>query len=234
MKKGFSFRPSTLSERKEFYSKEFSVAKIKKWFVNNGVKIPQICALDAGSETSIIVDKKLKNQMLYFPFSELKKQTQKYLPEDVYYLRNFYNDPERRLESLNFKNYSEQELDFDLDFDNINCKKVDEDCLKKIFEIARKMKKELENFGFKKVLVVYSGRGFHLHVLDKKAFKMNNHERARITKKFLKYPIDEWVSQGHIGLIRMPYSLNGLVSRKVTPMKNKFDTRKTIPKFIKN
>ncbi len=144
MEKNWPFRVSMLEERKEFYEKEFSVEKVKKWFLKNKIKIPQICALDPGTETKIIIDKKLKNQMLYFPFSELKEQTLKYLPEDVYYLRNLYSSPEKTLTNLSFKNYSEQELDFDLDFDNFSCKKVDEDCLKKMFEVTIKLKKELK------------------------------------------------------------------------------------------
>ena len=57
--KNFPFRHSTLSERKEFYEKEFSVSKIKKWFKSNNLPLPQLCALDPGSETKIILDKKI-------------------------------------------------------------------------------------------------------------------------------------------------------------------------------
>ena len=75
------FRISTLSERKEFYDREFSVAKVKAWFRKNNLQLPQLCAVDAGSESGIILDKKNKNTMLYFKFSELQKKIRKYLPE---------------------------------------------------------------------------------------------------------------------------------------------------------
>ena len=36
LKRGFmEFRKSTLNERKEFYEKEFSIAKVKAWFKKN-------------------------------------------------------------------------------------------------------------------------------------------------------------------------------------------------------
>jgi DNA primase catalytic subunit len=88
---------------------------------------------------------------------------------------------------------------------------------------------------FRKADVTYSGRGFHVKVPDKKASKLNFKERAELAKKFSKYPIDPWVSRGYIRLMRLPYSLNGLVSRIVVPLgKTKaFNQKETIPGFLK-
>ena len=202
--KNFPFRHSTLSERKEFYEKEFSVSKIKKWFKSNNLPLPQLCALDPGSETKIILDKKLKNNLLYFSFNQLPRKIKQYIPEDVYYDRNIYKDYKKILKTLKFNNYISQELAFDVDADNIICdhpknKSVCKKCLNKIYKAALKMKGEINDLGFKK------------------------------------FPIDPWVSRGYIRLIRMPYSLNSLVSRKTMPIKTKkFSSKTGVPKFLKN
>ena len=238
MKRGYEFRPSTLEERKDFYDKEFSIKRVKKWFKGNS--LPQLCAIDAGTKTKIILNKKLSGTLFYFPFKELRKKIKKYVPEGVYYDRTRYKNPEKVLNTLDFKQIIPQELAFDVDCDNLGCwnpknpKRAGE-CLKKAYKNALVMKKELEK-DFKKVRMVYSGRGFHVHVLDKKASILGLKERENLNKKFKKLGIDPWVSRGYIQLIRLPYSLNGIVSRKVVPIENKeeFDERKALPKFLKN
>jgi DNA primase catalytic subunit len=231
------FRPSTLEERKRYYKEEFSINKVKEWFRQCNAGIPQLCAIDAGTETGIICDKKQKGYLLYFPFRELRKKIKKYVPEDVYYDRNYYTDPDKVLRTLRFGRWIGQELVFDIDAENINCrysnKKVCNVCIRKSFFWAKKLKTELEE-EFKLVRLVYSGRGFHIHVLDKNAYGLSIKERAMLNKKFAKYPIDPWVSGGRIELIRMPYTLNSQVSRKVIPLNNIFNKNKTYPKFLFN
>ena len=242
MKRGeYDFRISTLSERKEFYSKEFSIKKAKAWFKSNKINLPQICALDPGSETGILLNKKQKGEMLYFPLNELQKKIKKYYPEDLYYVRNQYKNPKEVLKTMKVNSFVSQELIFDVDADNIRCdhpKHQDacQKCLNKGFGEALKIKKDLKKIGFNKIRLVYSGRGFHVHVLDKKAFLLTKKQRRDLTKKFLKYPIDPWVSEGYIDLIRMPYSLNSLVSRKAIPINNKKElySKATIPNFLRN
>ena len=238
MKRGYEFKPSTLEERREFYDKEFSVKSVRKWFRGRG--LPQLCAIDAGTKTKIILNKKLSGAIFYFPFRELKKKIKEYVPEGIYYDRTRYKNPEKVLNTLNFKENIPQELAFDVDCDNLGCwnpKNLESarECLKKAYKNACVMKKELEK-DFRKVRIVYSGRGFHVHVLDKKAAVLSIKERENLNKKFKKFGIDPWVSRGYIQLIRMPYSLNGIVSRKVVPIEDKdeFDERKALPKFLKN
>lgn len=236
------FRVSTLAEREQFYDKEFSVAKEKAWFKKNNLPLPQLCAVDAGSESGIILDKKNKDTMLYFKFSELKEKIKKYLPEDIYYDRNRYKNPDKMLKTLDFNNLNSrvsEELVFDIDMDNFKQKskknKISNQNLKKLYKIALKMRKELLEMGFNNIGIVYSGRGFHVHVFDKKASLLSVKQREMLNKQLKHYPIDPWVSRGYIRLIRMPYSLHGLVSRIVAPVNNqKFEIRKTIPRFLRN
>jgi len=241
MKKRLPLRPSTLAEREEFYKNEFSISKVKAWFKKNKIPLPQVCALDPGSETDTIKDPKLKGYMLYFPFRELKKQIRKYAPEDLYYDRSTYKDPEKFLKNIRFHPFIKQELVFDVDSDNIPCthpkkEQVCNICIKKAFGYAKKLKSDLEKI-YKKVILVYSGRGFHLHILDQEAYHLSIEERQALNEKFKKYPFDPWVTRGKttIRLMRMPHSLNSLVSRKVTPIENNnFKDEKSIPRFLKS
>jgi len=233
------FRFSTLAERQEFYEREFSIKKVKAWFKKNKMPFPQLCAIDAGGDTGIILDKKLKGKMLYFKFSELNNKIKKYIPEDVYYDRNYYKRPDKILKTLNFNQHAfdahfAQELVFDIDVDNMH-KKVSTKNLKKAYSIVLELKKELrKDTKFKNLKVVYSGRGFHIHVLDKRAYYLTIPERELLNKKFSYYPIDPWVSRGFIRLIRIPYTLNSLVSRVVTPIDERkgFQPKETLPKFL--
>lgn len=236
MKKG-EFRVSSLKERREFYEKEFEIGKVRKWFRKNKLK-PQICAIDAGSDTGIIIDKKLKGFMLYFHFSELGKKIKKYVPEDIYYDRNFYENPGLELKKLKFREWKKQELVFDIDADNISCscESLCLKCLGKAYSKTLEMRKVLrEKFGIRKIQIVYSGEGFHLHVLDEKTFNWGIKERKEFVKNFERFPIDSWVSTGNVSLIRLPYSLNSTVSRKTIPLTDNTNYEKnSIPNFLKN
>ena len=113
-------------------------------------------------------------------------------------------------------------------------------------EIVRKEAIGLYEFlseRFSDLRVVYSGRGFHLHVLDKDAYALSTEERLSLAREAKQqgFHIDEWVTSGEYRLIRLPYSLNGLVSRIVLPLKKKelesFDAvhdNRCIPKFLDN
>ena len=77
---------------------------------------------------------------------------------------------------------------------------------------------ELENH-FSSLEIVYSGRGFHIHVFEERAYRMSYRERKSIAARLKRkgFPIDEWVTSGGMRLIRLPHSLHGMVSRIVIP-----------------
>ncbi len=236
------FRPATLAERKYFYEKEFNFKKAMYWFGN---KTPQLIAIDAGTETKTLKNKSWNNTLFYCYLSELKQKIKKYLPEDIYYDRNIYKKPELRFKNLQHQNFLSnknvvgQELIFDVDADNISCihpknELVCNLCLQKTWQKTTALSEELKNLGFKKIKIVYSGKGFHLHIQDEKAYKFTKFDRINLIKKLSFYPIDSWVSVGNIELVRFPFSLNAQVSRIAIPIKNNFNSRLTIPKFLKN
>jgi len=244
-------RYSTLEERKSFYTDEFNPEKVAQWFgsLSGKVKFAVIIGrhtkiypkkYEEDASTTIIVDE-------YSSLGDVRQQIIEFLPEAVYYDRNVY-DPDDRITG--------QELAFDLDPENITCpvhgtlaEKMKRRQGLSFCELELEMVKQeavsLYDFlssRFSEVRTVYSGRGFHLHVLDHEAYRFSKQERqdlAAIVKKE-GFHIDEWVTSGEMRLIRLPCSLNGLVSRIVLPLKNeeleRFDPihdERTLPVFLK-
>ena len=96
---------------------------------------------------------------------------------------------------------------------------------------------------FSRVSVVYSGRGFHVVVDDRDAYALSSAERRGLARRYGRaYAIDEWVTSGGSRLMRLPGSLNGLVSRKCMRIREKrdlleFDPRDSvlvIPDFLRS
>ena len=222
-----SFNKSTLKQREDFYRNKFDIGKVKKFLQFK----PQFFVIDPGTETGIIKNKKEINTLIILPpnisYLQLRKELIKHLPEDVYYDRNVYKNPEKCLGRFDFKesfssdHFLGQELAFDIDPENIiksdSLWSLDKNLIIKASKITLDFYNELKNY-FKKVEIVYSGRGFHLHVFDRNAYKLSLKERGELNKKFMKYKIDPWVSYGKIRLMRLPYSLNSLCSRICTPI----------------
>jgi DNA primase catalytic subunit len=107
-------------------------------------------------------------------------------------------------------------------------------------EEAFKLYEELEK-QFSEMRLVYSGRGFHIHVFDREAFAWSYRKKLTLAKELKKkgFLIDQWVTTGGMRLIRLPYSLHGMVSRRVLPINlnelAKFDPvtdQRCIPKFL--
>jgi len=245
-------RYSTLKERREFYRKEFDLKKVEQWFagwnkvgrVNFAVIIgrhthifPKTYREDAS--TTIIIDE-------FASFEDFRGQILEFLPESAYYDRNVYDEKQRIVG---------QELAFDLDPENLTCPVHGtlEDKMKRhqglafcelelnmVKEETVKLHEELEK-QFSKTCVVYSGRGFHIHVFDKEPFKWSYRKRQALARELKKkgFLIDEWVTTGGMRLIRLPYSLHGMVSRVVLPVEannlagfNPITDLQCIPKFL--
>lgn len=245
------YRAASLEEREDFYRNEFDESKLKLM----GFK-PQFYALDLGSKTGISKFPEKKAQLLVLPpdisAPELKKRLVHYLPESAYYDRNIYADAKKFFQKRNFKrfwedeNYIGQQLCFDVDAENID--NVDHSNKKEYTGVIRQAAKESlkvakvlrEKHGFSKISFVYSGRGFHVKVNDKGSERLSFRERTAINDTLKGLPIDRWVSGGHSKLMRLPFSLHGVVSRTVTQLKESeledFDAssdKRVIPGFLK-
>jgi DNA primase catalytic subunit len=240
-------RPARLNERKKYYS-TLNFSLIEKWFSEKNEQLQKpIFHLDPGNETGYIRKKyrEIRGSLAYFSianFSELKEMVMDYLPEDLYYDRNIYKDPdkcadcERRGDGcLACKEVLGQELMFDVDPENIdcpNCGTLDDRvnghtmfkfcyiCFNRAIDQSIAMYKRLESLGYKKLSAVYSGRGFHIYVEDEIACRMSFPERKKLAGQIMDegYAIDPWVTEGEARLARVPYSLNGMVSRVCFPI----------------
>jgi DNA primase catalytic subunit len=245
-------RYATLEERERFYTEEFDLEKVAEWLgklrgrlkfaviIGRHTRIfPEKYGEDA--DTTIIIDE-------YKNLSEVRDQIVEFLPESAYYDRNVYDDRGRK---------TGQELAFDLDPENITCP-IHGGLADKMkrgqglgfcgseLEMAKTQALSLHEYlekDFSQLRIVYSGRGFHIHVFDQEAYLLKEKKRreiARIVKK-KGFAIDEWVTVGEMRLIRLPYSLHGLVSRIVLPLEKseleRFDPvhdERCIPKFLRS
>jgi DNA primase catalytic subunit len=253
----YNMRISTLKERKQFYS-NFNIEKTKKW-ANR--KLVYAVIIGRHSDNYPIKYEKDKNIPLiidrYKDLNEVKKHILKFLPEGVYYDRNHYKNISlchlyNLRKSWEWDNFIGQELAFDIDPENVNCpihgslqkrmrKGLGLSFCEKTFEISKQntinlYEKLKENYI--KIKIVFSGRGFHIHVFDEETIKLDRNQRKKIANKYKKYGIDKWVTSGEMRLIRLPYTLNGVSSRIVKPISKKeveiFNPEKdAIPSFIK-
>ncbi len=246
-------RYSALKERREFYQKEFDVAKFDEWFENWNMKGEVKFAVIIGrhtrifpkefeedASTTIIIDE-------YKNLKDLRTQILEFLPESAYYDRNIYDKKQRVIA---------QELAFDLDPENLTCPihgtladkmrrrqglAFCEVELKMVKDETVKLYEELDK-RFSQMRVVYSGRGFHIHVFDAESFAWKRRQRNALALELMRkgFLIDEWVTTGGMRLIRLPYSLHGMVSRIATPLKiqeldrfNPLSDRRCLPKFLR-
>ena len=258
-------RYASLEERRGFYRSEFDLPKMGDWM---GIHSSPVFALILGrysriypreyariaGDTVVISD--------YKDLEDLRDYIVQYRPESAYYDRNLYRD--RRIcakcwkdddECWDCEDFLGQELAFDMDVENLDCplhgslgkRMLIGDHLSFCeFDLSTLRSRALDLFDelhgeFKKMKITYSGRGYHVHVLDKNAYSMPRRERGELADQIGKtFPIDEWVTEGESHLIRLPFSLNALVSRIVLPLEKKelarFDPitdKRCVPKFIK-
>ena len=252
MKFPAGMRPATLEERRIFYTEEFDEKRAKRW-VRSFVKV------DTGRHSGIVKPGMKPKLLMLKPWKELRERVLHYLPEDVYYDRNRYRSLNLCANCRIFfrkwrgaycwwkcPNFTGQELAFDVDPENVNLGRKRDSIYsftEEEFEETRLRAIELYEWlreRFRKVIAVYSGRGFHLVVQDREAELLSMKEREKLVERLppkLQEIVDPWVTRGNIRLLRLPYTLHGLVSRVVTPLKRKDMERDDLlyrfkPKFL--
>jgi len=190
---------------------------------------------------------------------DLRPYLLRYLPEGVYHDRNVYAPlDETRKARIDYARawrsrvFRGQELAFDLDPENVDCP-IHGDIAAKMarhqglsfcdweFEEIRRQAAELFDElarRWSRLRIVFSGRGFHVHVFDADAFRLSRKERGGIAASLARrYAIDEWVTSGEMRLIRLPFSLHGMVSRIVIPVPRRrlesfsYDDPRAVPRF---
>ncbi len=260
-------RPSTLDERNEFYKHEFGVRALSQWIGDRRGTLK--FAMIPGRHSGIVAPNHSndKNNVVLIDdwqnAGDVRAYALDYLPEGLYYDRNRYVDitkcvrcRRRRSACSECGNYDGQQLAFDLDPENVDCpyhghigEKMQKDmgrsfCMiefksvrRQAIALASDLRGEYEDVG-----IVFSGRGFHVVVDDESAYALSKNQRkdlaSRIGKRF---DIDEWVTSGESRLMRLPLSLNALVSRRCVTIKEErdlvgFDPRTSklvLPAFVR-
>lgn len=256
--KGFprGMRHSTLEERRAFYEDEFDVRAVARWIGSRSRTMK--FAMIPGRHTGIVTeDHRIDRDNvvtidIWEHASDLRDYALEYLPEGLYYDRNRYKDVSacaecgdcpRRCPTCH--NVVGQQLAFDIDPENIDCP-YHGDIGEKMrsgrglsfcmleFKAARAQAGSLRarlRGEYEQVSVVYSGRGFHVVVDDESAYVLTRRERREIAREIgEEYDIDEWVTTGGSRLMRLPHSLNGIVSRICSPIKGERDLRGLDPR----
>jgi len=244
-------RYSTLKERGKFYREEFDPKVVDTWL--KGMMKRPVFAVIIGRHTKIYPKKYREDASTtilideYSDLNDVRAQILEFLPESVYYDRNVYDEEGNALG---------QEMAFDLDPENLTCPihgslkdkmkrhqglsfcelelRMVRDETVKLYEVLADM--------FSQIRIVYSGRGFHMHILDSDSFGWSYDERKKFAldlknKGFL---IDDWVTSGEMRLIRLPFSLHGMVSRIASPLRidelavfDPIRDDRCIPRFLK-
>lgn len=239
-----SLHPASLSDRRTYFARLMDYKAAAEWLGDPGGQ--RVYALILGRHSGIYPRRfrHLKNVPLLIEDAadarDLRHYLLKYLPEGVYYDRNRYSDVDgARRAGVDYARawrsrfFLGQELAFDLDPENVDCP-IHGDIEAKMrrrqglsfcdweFEEVRRQAVALcEDLSkeWSSLRVVYSGRGFHVHVFDIDAFRLTRKQRIRIAETYgRRYAIDEWVTSGEMRLIRLPHSLHGMVSRIVLPV----------------
>ena len=247
-------RYSTLDERRSFYRNEFRLDEVSEWLSKR--RGHNVFAVIIGRHTKLYpreFSKNFSKTILiddYRNLEEVRSLLVRFQPEGVYYDRNIYGEGGGSRRVLG------QELAFDLDPENMVCPKHGglKDKMKRhqglsfcmlefrlIREKTISLHERLAGL-FSETSIVYSGRGFHIHVFDPETVGWPRRRRKELATRMRRegYPIDEWVTTGGMRLIRLPYSLHGMVSRKVLPLGirelERFDPASSsacIPKFMR-
>jgi len=233
----FGMRPSTLAERKAFYTK-FDFARARDWIGRKAVY-----AVIMGRHSNIYPPEYKADKDVplaidnYRSLADVRAKVLKFLPEGVYYDRNYYKDFSLchsyalQKAAWRWSNFDGQQLAFDIDPENV----LGKEALEKRIRSGQGLSFSAEMFwrardntllvhdllaeNYSDLRIVFSGRGFHVHVFDDDARWLSRKERAALAGRFSGLGIDKWVTEGESRLIRLPYSLNGASTRVVTPLK---------------
>ncbi len=221
-------RPATVDERERFYREAFPADQVRRRMERWDPFIPVV---DVGTESTRYRPRlreykgKLVRLTDWDDMDDLREKIVSYAPEDLYYVTTV--EREDRIETN-----PEQELVFDLDPENLSCRRCDmkrrrldspakdhvfcTDCFADLARETKQLFAFLHNH-FDDLELVHSGRGFHIHVMDDAAFLMDREDRNELAGKVAsEFPIDQDVTAGDIDLVRLPGSLHGLVSRTAT------------------
>jgi DNA primase small subunit len=168
------FEPSTLEERRRYYRDE--------WNVND---LPDFIRKDLSKREFGFdhLGRGPNDRYRVFKTPDMLKRFMRYRsPFAAYCSVAFYNKPRKRGEWL------KSELVFDVDAKDVpvrscGCDSVCEICLDEARQIVAGLIDTLkQDLGLKNIHVIYSGRGYHIRILDETAMGLDSEGRSQVLK----------------------------------------------------
>jgi len=171
------FKPATLKERQIYYREEWKPVEIPD-FIKNSVEKREFGFDHVGRGPS-------DRYKVFRSLDVLRRFLRHKSPFAAYCSVAFYDKPWKRGEWI------KSELVFDVDAKDIpvrscSCDNVCEICLDEAKSIVGGLVDTLKgDLGLEDVHIVYSGRGYHIRVLDEVVMKMGSDVRSQILKYIL-------------------------------------------------
>lgn len=190
MEENHLLKPATIEERRKYYREEWSIDEIPD-FIKNSVDRREFGFDHMGRGPN--------DRYRVFRSVDLLRKFLRYrTPFAAYSSVAFYEKPRRR------EGWIKSELVFDVDAKDIpirecNCEGVCEICLSQAQEIVCSLMDTLKgDLGLNNIHIIYSGRGYHLRVLDESVMTMDSDVRAQIVKYIIgsEVPRSEYASEG--------------------------------------
>ena len=168
------FSKATLTERRQFYREEWSIKDLPEFIVK------EINKREFGFDH---LGHGPNDRYKVFKGTESLRKFLRYkTPFAAYISVAFYNNPKKR------EDWQKAEFIFDVDAKDIpirscQCEGVCETCLGEAKEVVNNLIDNLEgDLGIKNIHLVYSGRGYHIRILDDEIMKEGSDLRGEILK----------------------------------------------------
>lgn len=183
-------KPATPNERRQYYREEWDVKNVPD-FIRNTLIQREFGFDHIGRGPN-------DRYRVFRNSDDLRKFMRVRTPFAAYSSVAFYNNPKRR------GGWIKAELVFDVDAKDIpirtcGCDNVCEICLNQAKDIVMGLLDTLQgDLGLKNINIVYSGRGYHIRVLDDAVMAMDSDVRSQIVKYLVgaDVPRSEYSSHG--------------------------------------
>lgn len=168
------FKTATLEERRRYYREEWSEKDLPK-FITDELRMREFGFDHLGHGPN-------DRYKVFKGKDSLRRFLRYKTPFAAYISVAFYNNPRRR------GDWVKSEYVFDVDAKDLpirscDCDGVCEICLSEALEIVNNMIDTLEgDLGIKKIHLIYSGRGYHIRILDDEIMDSDSELRSEILK----------------------------------------------------
>jgi DNA primase small subunit len=215
------FKAATRKERRQFYREEWSEKDLPE-FITKDLWQREF-GFDHDGTGPNDRYKTFKNTTSLKRFLKVKA------PFAGYISVAFYNNPRRR------EDWEKSEFVFDVDAKDMpirtcNCDSVCEICLNEALDLIKDMVDTLKgDLGLKNIYIIYSGRGYHIRILDERIMESDSNLRGELVKYVTGADIPK-------NLINLGYTkvFNTRTKRNINLLTGKEQIEGITPKLLKD